>query len=517
MHREALPLIATFLEKIKESVISVVPVMTLVMFLHFTIAPLTPGQLPQFLAGGVLLILGLSIFLVGADIGMVSFGQRVGSALTYKRSLPLMLVASFAIGFAITVAEPDVQVLATQVSSFVPSINRDLLLLMIAVGVGLFLLVGTGRIIVQVPLRVLLVVFYVLLFASCGLVDAGFVGVAFDAGGATTGPITVPFIMAMGIGVASAGKKKDGGDNDSFGLVGLASIGPIAAVVCIGVLSGGSMGDDAGGSAAEKAVGLGAFVELLPHVVREIFMALLPIVLIFLAFQFLLLRLPSQQVRRTLFGFFYAYVGLVVFMTGVSGGFSPAGESLGMALGKLAGGWVLVPVGFVVGAVVVCAEPAVWILTEQIEEVSGGYIKRAIMLAALSISIAMAVVLGMLRVVTGLSIWWILLPGYGLALVLTRFCPSLFTAIAFDSGGVASGPMATTFVLSLTLGAATSLGRNPATDAFGMIAMIAMAPLITIQLLGIVFKHLEAKKAAREEARKSERREDGAGSCVRTR
>ena len=226
---------------------------------------------------------------------------------------------------------------------------------------------------------------------------------------------------------------------------------------------------------------------------HEIAAALLPLLVIFVFFQFLLLRLPFQQVKRMLLGMFYAFIGLVLFMTGVTGGFTPAGLSLGYALGEL-GPLALIAVGLFIGAVVVCAEPAVWILNEQIEDISGGYIKRNIMLASLSVSIALAVALGMLRVSTGISIWWLITPGYALALILTRFCPPLFTAIAFDSGGVASGPMATTFVLALSLGASRAMGGNPATDAFGMIAMIAMAPLITLQILGLIFKYMENKK-----------------------
>lgn len=477
--------------------------MAIVVLLNFTIAPLGPGQLAQFLAGGVLLILGLSIFLVGADIGMVPFGQRVGSALIRKRNLAFMFFASFAIGFAITIAEPDVQVLATQVTTILPSINRQTLLILIAVGVGVFLLIGTGRVVFQVRLRVLLIISYVLLFAASSFVDPGFVGVAFDAGGATTGPITVPFIMAMGVGVAAASRGREGGGDASFGLVGLASIGPIAAVVALGLTATGGMTAVSGEEGAAAAVSVvDAFAAVLPHVVNEIFMALLPLVIIFGVFQVLLLKLPGEQVRRMLFGFTYAFIGLVIFMTGVSGGFSPVGRSLGAALGAFAGGSALIPVGLLLGAVVVCAEPAVWILTQQIEEVSGGYIKRKIMLAALSISIALAVALGMLRVTTGMSIWFVLVPGYALALILTHFCPRLFTAIAFDSGGVASGPMATTFVLSVTLGASASVGGNPATDAFGMIAMIAMAPLITIQILGLIFKRLETRQKEKENSRK---------------
>lgn len=478
--------------------------MAIVVLLHLTIAPLPAGQISKFLAGGVLLILGLSIFLLGADLGMVPFGQRVGSALTRKRSLPLIMAASFAIGFAVTIAEPDVQVLANQVANVAPSINKDMLLAMIACGVGLFLLIGTARIVLQVPLRLLLIVFYVLLFVACAFVEPSFVGVAFDSGGATTGPITVPFIMAMGIGVASTAMKKEG-DDSSFGLVGLASIGPIAAVAAMGFITG--TGLDSGGEVVEEAaaaLSLGNhFLAILPHVVWEISMALLPLLVIFGIFQVTLLKLPFQQVKRMVLGLLYAWLGLIIFMAGVNGGFSPAGQSLGMELGSIDGGWVLLPVGFVLGAVVVCAEPAVWVLNKQVEELSGGHIPRRLMLAALCISIALAVVLGMIRVLSGISIWYIILPGYALALMLTFFCPKLFTAIAFDSGGVASGPMATTFVLSLTLGASMAVGGNPVMDAFGMIAMIAMAPLITIQILGIFFAIAERRGAKAQKAREA--------------
>jgi hypothetical protein len=372
---------------------------------------------------------------------------------------------------------------------------------MIAVGVGVFLVIGMLRVVLQLPLPMLLIGFYIVVFWACTYSQPGFVCVAFDAGGATTGPITVPFIMAMGIGVASAAKRKEGDDN-SFGFVGLASIGPIAAVAVMGMFSDIDM--DKAQSAVESGETytlIGRFLAEVPHVTLDIFVALAPMFIILVIFQLTLLRLPGEQVKRMILGMIYAFIGLVIFMVGVNGGFTPIGRSLGMSLGVIAGGWVLIPIGLVLGAVVVCAEPAVWVLNEQVEEVSGGYIKRRIMLAALSISVALAVAVGMFRVVTGLSIWYIILPGYALALILTRWCPPLFTAIAFDSGGVASGPMSTTFVLALTLGAAISSGGNPATDAFGMVAMIAMAPLITIQILGLVFKRLERRQAAMNQGR----------------
>ncbi len=488
-------LISNLSAKVKESAISVVPVMIIVFLLNFTYAPLPEGQLAQFTLGGILLILGLGIFLIGADIGMVPFGQRVGSALTRRRNLPLILFASFAIGFAITVAEPDVQVLATQVLSVAPDLNKDLLLCMIAIGVGLFLVVAMIRVVMQLSLRMLFLVFYALVFFACTYSETAFVCIAFDSGGATTGPVTVPFIMAMGIGVASAVKRTEGGDN-SFGFVGLASIGPIAAVALMGMFSKTDMSLAGAGSGDSADVSLfGPFLRAVPHVVQDITMALLPLMVIFAVFQLALLKLPGEQVKRMLLGMLYSWFGLNVFMVGVNGGFTPVGRTLGMQLGAMADGWGLLPVGVILGAVVVCAEPAVWVLTEQVEEVSGGHIKRKIMLIALSAAIALAVALGMYRVITGTSIWYILIPGYALSLGLTKWCPPLFTAIAFDSGGVASGPMSTTFVLALTLGASIAVGGNPATDAFGMVAMIAMAPLFTIQLLGLIFKRVENKQS----------------------
>lgn len=496
-------MISNFTARFKESAISILPVMLIVLILHFTVAPLNPGQLPQFLLGGGLLILGLTIFLAGADIGMTPFGQMVGSALARKRSLTLVVLASFIIGFAVTIAEPDVQVLAGQVNGVAPGISRVFLLIMIALGVGTFMTIGAVRMVLRLPLSWLLIIFYVLLFILCAFVDSRFIGVAFDAGGATTGPITVPFIMAMGIGVAAAAKTDNESDS-GFGMVGLASIGPIAAVAVMGVISGVDISSGEAGGLEERSASLSYFINIMPHVAEEISLALLPILLIFIVLQIFLLRMPSTVVKRVVLGFVYTWLGLIIFMTGVNGGFAYAGQTLGVSLGSLDFVWVLIPIGFVLGAVVVVAEPAVWVLTEQVEGASGGYIARKAMLAALCISVAAAVALGMFRVVGQVSIWYVILPGYAFALLLTRFCPPMFTAIAFDSGGVASGPMSATFVLSLTLGASYACGGNPLTDAFGMIAMIAMAPLITIQLLGLIFRFMEFKRAKREKAKAME-------------
>lgn len=497
------------LEKLNETLLSVIPIMLMVLVLSLTVAPLGGKLIARFIVGGVLLILGLTIFLLGVDVGILPTGERSGAALTAKRSLPLLLSVAFIIGVMVTIAEPDVQVLANQIRGVNPSVNKWVLILMIAVGVGLFVMMGLLRTVLSFSLKWVLIVSYAIVFAFAFLCPDTFQGVAFDAGGATTGPLTVPFIMALGVGVAtvkSTGKNSD--SDDSFGLTGIASIGPVAAVCVYGIilrLSGhadSSEGAQEIISAAENAAenisavgqeGLGIFLKLIPSTLAEVSLALLPLVIMFLFFQIFLLKMPPMQVRRMIVGLVYSFLGLVIFLIGVSGGFMPAGRALGEILGTNAvtkSAWwtvLLVLTGAIFGAVVVCAEPAVWVLTVQVENVSGGTIKRKVMLFALSTGVAIAIALSMLRVLYGFSLWYVLIPGYALSLLLTFFCPPLFTGIAFDSGGVASGPMTSTFILSFTLGVAAVSGGNPVTDAFGVIALVAMTPLIAIQILGIIF------------------------------
>ncbi len=515
------------LHKFKETLYSVVPIMAIVLLLGVTVAPLGTGVIVNFVIGGILLIIGLTVFLLGVDIGILPIGERSGAALTAKKSLPLLLGVSFIIGFMVTIAEPDVQVLADQINDVASGVNKWALICMIALGVGLFVMLGLLRTVLSLKLKWVLIISYTLLFALAFSAPQTFQGVAFDAGGATTGPMTVPFIMALGVGVAavrSTGKKHDEKGNqtvknnesdDSFGLTGIASIGPVAAVCVYGILLKIINNSATENSAVQNInntdvkeqfnEGLSIFVELLPDVLKEVSMALLPLVVMFILFQIFLLKMPPVQVRRMIKGVIYSFVGLIMFLVGVNGGFMPAGQKLGELLGSYAsvrgGIWLvlLLAVGLIFGAVVVCAEPAVWVLTEQVETISGGNIKRNVMLAALSCGVALAIGLSMLRVLYRFSLWYILIPGYALALLLTFFCPPLFTGIAFDSGGVASGPMTSTFILSFTLGTAVASGGNPVTDAFGVIALVAMTPLIAIQILGIIFK-LKSNKTKKVEA-----------------
>lgn len=516
-----------FFQKFKETVYSVAPIMALVLILSLTIAPLPLNTLLLFLAGSILVIIGLTVFLFGVDLGILPIGERSGAALTSKRSLPLLLVASFLIGFMITIAEPDVQVLADQVRSVAPNVSKWALIVMIAAGVALFVAIGILRTVLSIPLRLVLIISYAIVFALAFLTPPTFQGVAFDSGGATTGPMTVPFIMALGVGVAAVRSKasKSGveSEDDSFGLTGIASVGPVAAVCLYGIILSFSAPDASGSISGDEmldAEGISVFARLLPEILHEVSSALFPLVMMAVIFQIFLIKMPPFQVIRMVRGLFFSFAGLVLFLLGAKGGFMNAGKALGEVLGRIAisgkkslvlfdaAGEIekalnipsvvphilLIAVGCIFGAVVVSAEPAVWVLTDQVESVSGGAIKRRTLLSALSIGVALSIGISMARVIFGFSLWYILIPGYALSLLMTLFCPKLFTGIAFDSGGVASGPMTSTFIMSFTLGASNASGGNPAVDAFGVIALVAMTPLIAIQVLGIIFKAKTQRK-----------------------
>lgn len=486
-----------FLNKLKETVLSVVPVMAIVLVLGLTVAPLQPQVIVRFMIGGVLLILGLTAFLMGVDIGIQPIGERVGAALVGKKNLALLLIVSFFIGFLVTVAEPDIQVFGDQIHSVFNSVNKSHLVYMIAFGVGLFIMLGLLKTVLSFPIKIVLLISYILVFILAFLTPENFRGVAFDSGGATTGPMTVPFILALGVGVSKvrSGSKKANDGSDDFGLTGITSVGPIVAVLLYGIIlnSSGALTDSMQGTeqGLDEQNSFGIFLRILPHVFKEAAVSMIPLVALFLIFQVLLLKLPPKQFARISVGLVWAYLGLSIFLLGVNGGFMSTGRELGVILGTKAStlgvGWkvLLVVTGLILGAVVVCAEPAVWVLTEQVESLSGGTIKRKFMLVFLSVGAAIAIGLTMLRALWGFNLMKILVPGYALALLLMILCPRLFTAIAFDSGGVASGPITSTFVLSFTIGASQACGVT--NDSFGVIALVAMTPLIAIQVLGIIF------------------------------
>ena len=485
--------------KIREALVSALPITAIVY-----IVALLPWfnfssvELITFGISALLLILGIGLFNMGADLAMTPMGTSVGAGLSKQRKLWLLLSVCFVMGVLITVAEPDLQVLANQVSSVM---NGSLLIYVVGFGVGAFLLVAILRIVFHRRLSNILMLFYMLLFALALLLAVNekldLLPMAFDSGGVTTGPITVPFIMALGVGISGVLGDKHSKEN-SFGLVALCSIGPILAVLFLGLFSSGSL-DYPEPSYPMSSDIAGAFFHAAGHVALNVGKALGLIVVFFLICQFTFLRLRKRQLLRIATGVIFTYVGLVLFLTAVEVGFMPVGYKLGVSLAQV-NRWLLIPLGLVMGILVVLAEPAIHVLNRQVEEITSGYVTKRSMLIGLCIGVGAAIMLSAIRIVFDFSITYYIIPGYFISLGLSLFVPAVYTAIAFDSGGVASGPMTSGFILPFAIGACVGVQGADAVlrDAFGVVALVAMTPLITIQLLGfkaIVSKHVRERRA----------------------
>lgn len=479
-------------EKIRESLSAVLPITGIVLMLSIFLIPMELGSVVMFLTGALMLIVGMGFFQLGAEMAMTPLGEGVGVQISKMKKLLTVLLTGFLMGVIITVSEPDLQVLAGQV----PSVPNMVLIMTVAVGVGLFLALAIVRIRYKISLSMLLIVCYLALILVSAFVPKEFLAVAFDSGGVTTGPMTVPFIMAMGVGLASVRSDKNAA-NDSFGLVALSSVGPILAVLILGCFfkpteAAYTLTDVAAVVTTQDVARV--FAQGLPLYAREVLLSLVPILWVFLIFQWLTHRYHGMQIKRIVVGFGYTYVGLVLFLCGANVGFAPVGAYLGKELAGLSFRWILVPIGVLIGYYIVKAEPAIQVLNHQVEAVTNGAISVKMMNRCMQIGVAASVGLAMLRVLTGISIQWFVIPGYIIALVLSRLVPDIFIGIAFDSGGVASGPMTSTFLLPLSIGVCEALGGNLMTDAFGVVALVALTPLIAIQLMGLVYKLKTAKR-----------------------
>ncbi len=483
--------------KFKEVLFSVLPITVIVTLLHFTLTPIETPMFIRFLIGAALIIIGLTIFLLGVDIGVTPIGNTMGSAIVKTNKVWIVVVAGILLGFFISIAEPDLHILAGQVDAVTSGlISKMSIVTVVSVGIAVLLASGLARIVYNFPLYILLTILYGLIFLMSVFTTPEFTAIAFDASGATTGALTVPFILALAMGVSKLKKDSKSSEKDSFGLVAIASTGAIIAVMLMSILS---KTDQITGSLENtRAVVpsiLAPFLQKLPVVAGEVAIALAPIVAIFLIFQFVSFKLSKTAVRKILFGILFAFVGLILFLAGVGAGFMEVGIVVGYKLASMETHAFVVIVGFLLGMVTILAEPAVHVLTHQIEEVTSGSVRRNVILATLSIGVAAAVALSILRIlVPGIKLWHYLVPGYAISIALSFVVPKLFVGIAFDSGGVASGPMTATFILAFAQGAAEAVeGANVLVDGFGVIALVAMAPLITLQLLGLIYK-LKSKK-----------------------
>ena len=488
-------------EKIVEALLSTLPITAIVYVLamtpwfHFTVT-----ELIAFTVGAVLLVVGIGLFSLGADVAMTPMGAHVGAGLSRQKKLSLLLIVCFVLGMLITIAEPDLQVLAKQVSAVM---NGTVLVYAVGIGVGAFLIVAILRIVFRKQLSNILMLFYMLLFAMALMLvvngNAVLMPMAFYSGGVTTGPITVPFIMALCVGISSVLGDRHSQEN-SFGMVALCSVGPVLAVLLLGIFSTNDLTYAVPNYAVDPDVA-DAFLHTAAHTCKEVALALGLIVAFFLICQFAFLHLSVRRLLKIGVGVVFTYIGLVLFLTGVNVGFMPIGYKLGYELANL-NKWLLVGIGLLMGVLVVLAEPAIHVLNQQVEEVTGGYVSKKSMMMGLCIGVGASIALSVIRIIYDFSIVYYVIPGYFISLALSLFVPPVYTAIAFDSGGVASGPMTSGFILPFATGVCMCLQGEAAVlqDAFGVVALVAMTPLITIQLLG--FKAIVSEKIAEKRAMK---------------
>ena len=484
-----------------EALVSAMPITAIVYVLALTpFFEFSTAELATFSIGAVFLILGIGLFNLGADLAMTPMGAHVGSGLSRQKRLGLLLGVCFVLGMLITIAEPDLQVLANQVSAVM---NGTLLIYTVGLGVGAFLVVAILKIVFRKSLSHILMLFYMLLFALALLLvvngNAALLPMAFDSGGVTTGPITVPFIMALGVGISNVlGDRKS--KENSFGLVSLCSVGPILAVLVLGIFSRNDLSYAVPDYSVSEDI-FSAYVHTLGHTCKEVALALGLIVAFFLICQVLFLKLSARQLQRIAVGVAFTYVGLVIFLTGVNVGFMPIGYKLGYALSNMSQS-IMILFGLVMGVLCVLAEPAIHVLNAQVEDVTGGLVSKRSMMIGLCIGVGSAIALSMIRILFDFSLVYYIIPGYFISLALSLFVPPVYTAIAFDSGGVASGPMTSGFILPFAVGACVNLQGSEAVlrDGFGVVALVAMAPLITIQLLG--FRGIIAERRAEKRAMK---------------
>lgn len=479
-------------DKIKEVLSSVLPITIIVLILNFLITPLETPILLRFILGAFLIVIGLSIFLFGVDIGITPIGNLMGSNLTKTNKIWIVAVTSIILGFLVSIAEPDLHILAEQVA-FVTSgvISKMSIVIVVSLGIAVFLALGLVRIVYNFPLYKMLIFIYLIIFGLALFTSKEFLAISFDASGATTGALTVPFILALAIGASALKKDSKASEKDSFGLVAITSTGAIIAVMIMNIISKtDKITGNINFTLPESDSVIANFINEIPIISKEIFLAMLPMIVLFLIFQKTSFKLNKKAFTKIIKGLLYTFIGLVLFLVGVNAGFMDVGSVIGYKLASFDNKSIVIAIGFILGLLTILAEPAVHVLTNQIEDVTSGYVKKNIVLVALSIGVGFAIALSMIRIIIPeIQLWHYLLPGYIIALLLTFFAPKLFVGIAFDSGGVASGPMTATFILAFAQGAADRIeGANVLVDGFGVISMVALTPLITLQVLGIIYK-----------------------------
>lgn len=483
--------------KIKEALTSIIPITLIIAILSFTITPLATDVIVEFVIGAIMLVIGTGFFTLGAEMSMSIIGERIGADIAKRKNIFLILVILVMLGAIITIAEPDLKVLAEQITSL-PS---NLIIATVGLGVGVFLAIAFLRVVFNLKLKYVLLVLYTIVFVLAFFVPKEFLAMAFDSGGATTGPMAVPFIIAFGIGISSMRSEKNS-ESNSFGMVAICSVGPILSMMILGIVYGITDFEYSSRiyTTYENTKEIAdVFISNIPNYISEVLIALSPIIIFFIIYQIVAIKMSKKELAKVFIGCFYEFIGLTLFLLGANVGFLQVGSLIGIELASLGNNFLIIIVGALLGYFVVAAEPAVEVLNKQISDITDGAIPEKAMKKSLSIGVAAAVGIAMIRVITGIPILYFILPGYLISLVLAFIGSDIFTAVAFDSGGVASGTMASAFLVPFAIGVSEGLGGNVLSDAFGVIAMVAMTPIIAVQISGLVYKLKLAKLQKKNE------------------
>ena len=472
------------LSKFKDVGLSIVPILAVVLVVHFAFAHFPSGTILKFVLALAIIVVGEVLFLSGVDGSVMKMGEYVGNSVNRFSKLAVLLFFAFIFGLVATIAEPDVSVLGSQVIQNGINISKFLFIFIVGAGVGIFVALALLRIIKCINYKIVMICIFAVIFLVCAFVPNSLVAIAFDAGGATTGIVTSPFLLALSSGIAN--NKNSSSNSDNFGVIGIASTGPILAVAFLSLITKNSSG-----GASASALELGLFLEVLMNAV----LAIVPLVFIFFIFDICFLKIPKKQKMSLVVGCLITFVGLFLFLFGIELGMMQMGTAVGQFLSTKTSTFAIV-FAIVIGFLITFAEPAVKVLGGQVEEVTQGNIKKSVVIVAIAIAMMSAISIFVVKIIFDISIWWILGIGYGLILILMPFSSSTFVAIAFDSGGVASGPMCAAFILPMMIGFASSSGS--AVEGFGLIATVGMMPILVLVMLGVLYKIKVDAQSAKE-------------------
>ena len=488
---------------LKGTFLSSLPLAAIIIIVCCFIAPMESlFDYVKLIIGYAGVVIGQSIFIVGLDVSILPIGKAVGESLVKLKKVAFIVIFGILFGVLAEIAEPDLTVFSRQVHLAAYQLDEWLLIVIMSAGIGSFVGLGLYRILKDISIKVLFSVFYILIFILAVFTPAEFIGIAFDGSGATTGDIAVPFMLALGIGVSATMSKRKT-DDDAFGIIGIASLGPILAIFIYGILfkythNGAvplpSAGYDPGA--------VDNFAQIAGFNFREALLTLLPIVLVFVPFQYFLIRLNRREFRRIIFGVIPVFVGHLIFLTCVDFGFAYAGQHIGSSFFASYRAdwfkWLLLPVGFVLGGAITLSEPTVTVLGLQLEEITNGHIKQMTIRMTLALGIGVASVLVVIKIITQISIFWFLIPLYTTALIMMKFSSKMFVGLAFDSGGVVAGGLASAFLTPFALGIAQAVGnaveaaggvsQSILTNGFGLISFMSVMPLVAVQTLGLVYE-----------------------------